>query len=192
MDDWSEILESLGRGELTSFDRVTRLVTSYLSRIGAYDYRDSWDDLVQEVLISLLRTPPASNESGAIVRHIQTTTQRKFIDQVRRERGRRRTDSVQPDEGSGWRVNVPFDESVERNLERDANNSFDLLDTGLRKALDRLDDRQRLAIDSRYALGCSNEEGAKRLRVSVATYKRVLSAAIGELRSQLVPAEVPP
>ena len=83
MGDWGAVLEDLSRGELSAFDRVTRLVTGYLSRIGAYRHRDSWDDLVQEVLMALLANPPTSRESGAVVRHIQTTTYRKFVDEVR-------------------------------------------------------------------------------------------------------------
>jgi len=199
MGDWADTLRSLVEGDLAAFDRVTRLVTGYLARLGAYDHRDSWDDFVQEVLISILRSPPASSESGAIVRHIQTTTYRKFVDQVRRERGRRRSDGSDASEdepeadGSGWRRLVPLDEAAEfagsESAEPFAGGG---LDEGLRKALGELGERERGAVEARYVLGCSNEEGARRLDVSLATYKRLLSRAISELRERLDHPGEPP
>lgn len=76
VSDWGDTLEALARGDLAAFDRVTNLVTSYLARIGAYAVRDSWDDLVQEVLMALLRSPPRSAEPGAIVRHVHRRSRR--------------------------------------------------------------------------------------------------------------------
>ena len=54
-------------------------------------------------------------------------------------------------------------------------------------AVELLDDRQRRALECRYALGCSNEEGARQLEVSPATYKRLLSQAQAELKRLLIP-----
>lgn len=196
MDDWSQILDALRDGDLAAFDRVTRLITGYLARIGAYDRRDAWDDLVQEVLISILRTPPTSRESGQIVRHVQTTTHRKFVDQIRRERGRRRAgaDGAEgEEEGQGWRRSVPFDdEAGATGSLSDFEPARVAFDEGLRKALEDLGERERHAVECRYVLGCSNDEGAARLEVSLATYKRVLSRAIGELRARLVHPGEPP
>jgi len=192
MSDWADTLERLAEGDLAAFDRVIRLVTGYLARIGAYDHRDSWDDFVQEVLISILKKPPSSQESAAIVRHIQTTTYRKFVDQIRRERGRRRSETSDDSESEGWRRTVPFDDVAERAQAGDLEAVQTGLDEGLRKALSRLGDRERKAVECRYMLGCSNDEGAERLEVSLATYKRILNKALGELRSQLVHPGEPP
>ncbi len=192
MSDWAESLDLLRTGDLAAFDRVTRFVTGYLARIGAYDYRDSWDDLVQEVLISLLGNPPESIETGAVIRHIQTTTYRKFVDQVRRDRGRRRIGSSDEAEPTGWRRQVPLDELSEQAQTGDFEATQTGIDEGLRKSLATLDERERNAIECRYVLGCSNDEGAKRLGVSAATYKRSISKALGLLRRQLIPADEPP
>ena len=78
--DWAEQLDGLHAGELAATNQIITLVTRYLAQIGAFDLRDSWDDFVQEVLITLLEKPPRSREPGAIVRHIQTTCRRRFID----------------------------------------------------------------------------------------------------------------
>ncbi len=188
MGDWSAVLDDLSRGELSAFDRVTRLVTGYLARIGAYQHRDSWDDLVQEVLMALLANPPTSREPGAVVRHIQTTTYRKFVDEVRRQRGRRRVgageDTAEPGTGeTGWRRSVSLDEVPEL----DDADGPPPLDLGLQKAVSSLPERERQAVECRYVLGCSNDEGAERLGVSLATYKRALTSAMQSLRDRLVP-----
>ncbi len=166
---------------------MTCLITQHLSRIGAYDHRDSWDDLVQEVLVSLLRTPPTSEEPAAIIRHIRTTTYRKFIDQIRRERGRRRTDPGDDQADVGWRQQVVLDEAEHTATIVEA--APDRGDEGLRKALESLGEDEREAVTCRYLLGCSNDEAARRLKVSPATYKRRLSRGMAALRERLISPE---
>ena len=139
--------------------------------------------------MALLANPPTSRESGAVVRHIQTTTYRKFVDEVRRQRGRRRVAGEEGDaeagtaEPQGWRRSVSLDEVPELD---DAEASAPL-DLGLQKAVSSLPERERQAVECRYVLGCSNDEGAARLGVSLATYKRALTSAMQSLRERLVP-----
>ena len=87
---------------------------------------------------------------------------------------------------------MPYDEEDGSDSISDFESSQISLDEGLRKALGHLGERERRAVECRYVLGCSNEEGAERLEVSLATYKRALSKAIGELRTRLLPADEPP
>lgn len=49
------LLSALERGERAAFLQVTKVITGFLSRYGAYDLREHWDDLIQEVLVGLLR-----------------------------------------------------------------------------------------------------------------------------------------
>jgi RNA polymerase sigma-70 factor (ECF subfamily) len=184
--DWAETVEGLTAGQLAATDRVITLITKYLARIGAYQFRDAWDDLVQEVLISLLKSPPKSAESGAIVRHIQTTTYRKYIDEIRRERGRRRQpEGSQGLEPQGWRRSVALDDAAEISEPEDF--WARQMDPGIRKALDSLDDRKRQVVECRYLLGCTNEEAASRLEIPLGTFKRLLAQGLVELREILVP-----
>lgn len=186
---WADTLERLAEGDLAAFDRVTRVVTRYLASLGAYAMRDSWDDLVQEVLIALLRSPPRASETGAIVRHIQTTTYRKYIDAVRSVRGRRRTPApaaggeAAEEPTQGWRSFVPLDAAGDPPAPGEAPQP----EVALHGALDALDPRERQAVECRYVLGCSNDEGAQRLEVSLATYKRLVSRALSGLRDRLEP-----
>jgi RNA polymerase sigma factor (sigma-70 family) len=188
MADWAEAIEGLLAGGLAATDRVVTLITQHLAHIGAYHLRDSWDDLVQEVLISILQSPPGSRAPAAIVRHIQTTTYRKYIDEIRREQGRRRTgDGSGGSVSVGWRRNVPLDEAI---AVMGPEEFWDKqLDPGLRHALEALEERKRSVIECRYLLGCTNEEGAARLEIPLGTYKRLLSQGLSELGDSLLPAD---
>jgi len=184
--DWAKTLEGLTAGELAATDQVITLITKYLACIGAYRYRDAWDDLAQEVLISLLKSPPRVEASGSIVRHIQTTTYRKYVDEIRREQGRRR----QRPEGEGapaqgWRRSVRLDEVLELSEPEDF--WARQMDPGLRKALEGVEQRKRRVVEARYLLGCTNEEGSSRLDIPLGTYKRLLAQGLAELRGLLLP-----
>lgn len=171
-----------------STHQVIALITRYLHSIGAYRYRDGWEDLAQEVLIALIENPPEARVSGAIVRHIQTTTYRRYVDEIRREHGRRRAGAAS-EVGSGWRTNVSLDEAEAMGDGQDFWQQQ--LDPSLRAALDDLDERKRNVVATRYLLGCTNEEGSSRLGIPLGTYKRLLGQALKELRSRLSPVEEP-
>jgi RNA polymerase sigma factor (sigma-70 family) len=184
--DWAQTLEGMAAGDLAATDRVITLITNYLTCIGAYRYRDAWDDLAQEVLISLLKSPPRSPEAGAIVRHIQTTTYRKYIDEIRREQGRRRQREGDEDpQAQGWRRNIALDEALELGEPEDF--WAKQMDPGLRKALGGIEERKRRVVETRYLLGCTNDEAANRLEIPLGTYKRLLSQGLAELRALLMP-----
>lgn len=165
--------------------QLIALVTRYLHRIGAYQYRDSWEDLAQEVLMSLLENPPRSTESGAIVRHVQTTTYRRYVDEIRRERGRRRS-SGEGSGGQGWRIKVSLDEAGEIGDPEDFWTRH--LEPSVRSALEHLEPRKRDVVAARYLLGCTNGEGSERLGIPLGTYKRLLGQGLKELQAILVPA----
>lgn len=182
MDSWIRALQGLREGRLEAFDHFSNFITGYLAALGAYQARDSWDDLVQDVLIALLQNPPESQDSGAIASHVRTTTYRKYVDYIRRERGRRRRKG---EASVGWKSKVPLDEVP--NLADPHASWENPPEPGLRDALARLDERKRRVIECRYFLGHSNEEGAAHTGDSLATYKRLLAAALEELRQVLVP-----
>ena len=45
-------MDRLVRGESAAFLAVARLITSFLRQWRAYDFRDEWDDLIQEVVLA--------------------------------------------------------------------------------------------------------------------------------------------
>ncbi len=82
----SELLERLVSGDRLALVRVTRLVTSRLRRLGAYDLRDEWDDICQEVVWALIhavrsgRTPA----SEKVVAYINRVTWNQFVNYLRK------------------------------------------------------------------------------------------------------------
>jgi RNA polymerase sigma factor (sigma-70 family) len=182
--DWAEKLDGLHAGDLAATNQIIALITGYLAHMGGFELRDSWDDFVQEVLIALIRTPPNSREPGAIVRHIQTTCRRRYIDEIRRIRGRRRPREGEEDDGGSWRRNVSFDEAREPAL---ADSYWsEQMDVGLRGALELLDERKRLALEAVYIAGCTYDEAALRLDTPLGTLKGLLKEGLSELRQKLI------
>src|SRR5205809_5013031 len=64
--DWLAVLDRLLAGDRVAFLEVNRLVTGFLVQLRAYDFRDEWDDLRQEVLLSV-----AANARPGRLRHPQ-------------------------------------------------------------------------------------------------------------------------
>jgi RNA polymerase sigma factor (sigma-70 family) len=187
VDDWSQVLLGLKKGRLEACDRLSSFIIGYLAMMGAYQIRDSWDDLVQDVLIALLQTTPESSESRAVVGYVRKTTHRKYIDYLRREHGRRRRSTAEGgDRLQGWRTNVPLDEAM--NLAEPETFWEKQLDPSLREAYARLDERKKRVLEAKFLMGYSNEEGASRTGEALATYKRLLKAGLEELRSMLIPS----
>jgi RNA polymerase sigma factor (sigma-70 family) len=182
--DWAEQLDGLQAGEAAAANQIITLVTRYLARIGAFEMRDSWDDFVQEVLITLIQKPPTSREPGAIVRHIQTTCRRLYIDEIRRTQGRKRTKRGDEDAGTGWRRNVSFDEAQEPGL---ADQFWSgQMDLGVRAALDRLEERTRRVVEAVYLEGFTYEEASSQLSIPLGTLKGVLRDGLSTLRQQIL------
>lgn len=187
MVSWEGLAERLREGDVVAADAVARFVTGYLATLGAYRARDSWDDLVQEVLLAMLRNPPTRSDAAATTSWLRSTTHRAYVDHIRKERGRRRRKAGEPaDSALGWRRNVPLDE-VGPLRDTGSGDPDAGLDEGLSKALERLDERTRRVLMARYVLGHSNPEGAAAVGESVSTYRRLLEGGLARLREMLVP-----
>ena len=53
-EDWGETLERLLAGDRVAFLKVSRLVARFLARWRAYDFREEWPDLIQEVVLAVV------------------------------------------------------------------------------------------------------------------------------------------
>ena len=135
------------------------------------------------MLIKLIQKPPTSRESGAIVRHIQTTCRRLFIDEIRRTQGRKRSKEGEEDEGGGWRRSVAFDEAQEPAL---ADQFWSTqMDLGVRAALESLEERTRRVLEAVYLEGFTYEEASSRLSIPLGTLKGVLRDGLKTLRQKI-------
>jgi RNA polymerase sigma factor (sigma-70 family) len=179
MSGWSQTLADLRLGDIEARDRVARLVIGVLKRLGAYEQRDSWDDVVQDVLVTLLDKSPRSNDDKVVAAWVRKVTTHCYVDRIRKEHGRRRG-AIEA--GSGWRHDVPLNEEL---LPDEA--AFDVaLEHDLAAGLAALSHRKRQILKCKYSLGCTDAEGAAKLEEAVGTYKRLLNQALVELRALLL------
>ncbi|MGY8738980.1 MAG: hypothetical protein ACKVIW_15855, partial [bacterium] len=54
--DWELQLDRLGGGDHGALSLIRRLVTGQLMRMRAYEAREGWDDLAQEIIIRVWRS----------------------------------------------------------------------------------------------------------------------------------------
>src|SRR4029453_12223049 len=83
--EWTRVLDRLLAGDRPAFLEVNRLVTGYLQQLRAWDFRDEWDDLRQEVLLSIVANARAGRRRRpqALLWDFRTLTRKKFIDRLK-------------------------------------------------------------------------------------------------------------
>ena len=53
-EDWIAVVDRLVAGDRVAFATINRLISGFLTQLRAYDLRDEWDDLRQEVVLSVV------------------------------------------------------------------------------------------------------------------------------------------
>ena len=83
------MLERLGAGDRLALARVTRMITARLRSLGAYDLRDEWDDVCQEVVWALVRAHRAGRAPAPekVAAYVYRITWNQFVNCLR-TRGR--------------------------------------------------------------------------------------------------------
>ena len=167
-EDWLAVLDALEKGDRVAVARVTAVITGFLARYGAYDVRDSWDDLCQEVLISLIRSARRGvlREPSAFISYTGTITRNVLIDHVRRE--------TRPESRE---LRERLQEAGERRL------PDVLLD--LHRAREGLPERLRRVVETIYLEGHSYATAAKLLGVPLGTLKRLQTQGLRALRERM-------
>ncbi len=84
-DDWLATLDALLAGDHVAFMKLNRLVTGFLVRLRAYDFRDEWDDLRQEVILSVVANARAGRlrDTQAFLGYVRVITRNKVIDRLK-------------------------------------------------------------------------------------------------------------
>lgn len=102
--NWLPIVEQALAGDRVAYARLARLVTGHLAHWRAYDFRADWDDIVQEVLLSVVRAYRESrlDAPGALQAYVRQATRFKFIDRIRATK-RRAIDKDPRRLGGPWR-----------------------------------------------------------------------------------------
>lgn len=172
--DWSAQLDALGGGDRAALARIRRLVTVQLIAMRAYQARESWDDLAQEILIRVWRSHRDGRirEYAALPAFVRTLTRNAFLDVVRKR--------------------APHPESEPGVIERTATSDPVGPDVGtqlaLRKAVEHLSPRHREVVERLYLQGLSYDETAAELGRPRGTINRLQREAIQQLRALLLEA----
>ncbi len=172
--DWFEELDAMASGDVAALARLRRLVTSQLTRMGAYGVQSSWDDFAQEVLIKVWRAHRDGKirERRALPGFVRTTTRNAFIDWQRAHHRE---------------VDLP-DDALEDEADR-APAVDPALRLALQQAIGGLADRHREVIESLYLEGRSYDETARHLGRPRGTVNRLQREAMAELRGKLLAEE---
>ncbi len=160
--DWLAVLEALLKGDLVAVAKVTAVITGWLAHYRAYDLRDSWEDLTQEVLIRLIKAARrgAIRERRAFITYVGTITRNLLIDASKPEGG-----GDTPEEPPAA-VDIP-----------------ELLD--IKRIIGNLPKDQRRVVELVYFEGLTYEEAAKREGIPLGTLKHRLTQARQEIRRRL-------
>jgi RNA polymerase sigma-70 factor, ECF subfamily len=168
-DDWTRILDQLLAGDRLAFLKVNRLITAFLSRLGAYDLRQEWDDLRQEVVLSVVANARAGRlrDPQAFAAYVRTITHHKFADRIERGRRTREGKHVEWNERDhdGAAVAEPGDGAAE-----------------VWFAVADLPAQERIVIDGVYKHGKTYEEVAEDTGIPLGTVKRRLRDGLDALR----------
>ena len=167
-EDWIAVLDAVLQGDAVALARVTSVITGFLARYHAYEFRDSWEDICEEVLIRLIKSARrgAIRDPRAFVSYTGATTRNVLLDWIERTaRGKG------PDP---WR---------ELHVEVETRDPGELLD--LQRALEDLPEKERLVVEAIYLQGRSYEEAALLLGTPLGTLKRLRGQALGRLRKKI-------
>lgn len=99
-EDWIGTLDALLAGDRLAFAKVNRLISGFLVQLRAYDFRDEWDDLRQEVVMSLVANARAGRlrDPEAFVGYVRIITRNKLVDRLKGARRRHERSTVAMDE----------------------------------------------------------------------------------------------
>ena len=98
-EDWIAVLDQLLAGDRLAFAKINRLISGFLVQLRAFDFRDEWDDLRQEVVMSLVANARAGRlrDPEAFLGYVRIITRNKVVDRLKG--ARRRHEGQDPDLG---------------------------------------------------------------------------------------------
>ena len=175
-EDWAAVMDALLEGDRTAVLKLSRLITGLLSRWRAFDFRQDWEDLVQEVLAAAIegvREGRIENRS-ATAAYIRAIAHHKYIDRLRQHVGHHE------DETLPWE-----EEHVAQASE--ALSRAQSLEVGLevKLLLAKLPDNQGELLLAVYGHGRTYEQVARDAEIPLGTLKRYLRLGLSRLREEL-------
>ena len=172
--DWTEVLRRIIDGDRLALAQASRLVNGFLVRWNAYDFREDWDDIVQEAICAaaLALREGKLREPRAVVGFLWTTARFKYLDRLRIVLGSGKAERLP------WEEIVASHEEPEHRLGAEARED-------LRRALSRIPDKKREVVMAVCIGGLTYEEAAGATGVPLGTLKRYLRDGLAQLREEL-------
>jgi RNA polymerase sigma-70 factor (ECF subfamily) len=172
-EDWAAVVERLLAGDRVAFAKINRLVTGFLQQLRAYDFRDEWDDLRQEVLLAVVANARAGRlrDPRAFVSYVRIITRNKFIDRLKTQLNHREQEAF------------PWDEETARLAVRDGD---DGRTRDVWAAARDLPPEELRVLDGVYRQGKTYQQVSDETGVPLGTMKRRLRDGLETLRRRLV------
>lgn len=173
--DWAAVVDRLIEGDALALLELSRLVNGFLSRLGAYDFRDEWEDVIQEVVLATARALSEGRieRREAVVGYLQSTTRFVFFHRLKRHL-RCSEDETLPWEEVSEGLDLPTGEAASPEIQRD-----------VQQALLRLPDKHREAVVAVHVEGRTYDEASERTGIPLGSLKRYLRDGLAQLRTEL-------
>ncbi len=181
--DWEDVQRRLLAGDRRAVLEVSRLVSSVLRRLRAWDFADEWDDLRQEVLLALVTNVRLDRlrDPRAFEGYVRAITRNKFFDRLKR--GRR----AHEHHTQAWEDENPTRLPAVHDPQDDPQVSVG----SLRAEVGRLDEPDKTLLLGTYWGGHTVQEIADRLGLSLGSAKRYQRRALETLRRRLSEGGLP-
>ena len=173
--DWASVIERMIAGDRLALAELIRLVNGFLTRWNAYDFRDEWDDLIQEVVFAaaLAVRQGRLRERDAALGYLRSLARFKYVDRLKsqlRVRDQRA---------------LPWGELIERGDAVAANGLGEEARHDLRVALEHVPEKHRAPLLAVYVGGLTYEEAAASSGIPLGSLKRYLREGLAQLRVEL-------
>ena len=170
---WPAVVARLAAGDRAAFLKLNRLVTSVLVQLRAYDFREEWDDLRQEVVLAVVANARAGKlrDPQAFVGYVRIITRNKFVDRLKQH--------LRLKEGEA----LPWDDEAARIAAPPVPDAREAVE--LWAAVGSLPDDEQRILHGLYRQGRTYEEVAHDTGIPLGTLKRRLRSALDTLRERL-------
>jgi RNA polymerase sigma-70 factor (ECF subfamily) len=162
-------------GDRLALAELIRLINGFLTRWNAYDFRGEWDDLIQEVVFAaaLALREGRLRDRAAAHAYLRSLARFKYVDRLKAQL-RMRDDAPLAWAEQLARIDGPGDARLGDAARED-----------LRRALERVPEKQRAPLLAVYVGGMTYEEAAHSTGIPLGSLKRYLRDALAQLRSDL-------
>jgi RNA polymerase sigma-70 factor (ECF subfamily) len=174
--DWIRVVDRLLTGDRLAFLQLNRLLTRFLTQLRAYDFRDEWEDLRQEVIVSVVANARAGRlrDPHKCVAYIRAITRNKFIDRLNRGKVRHEKQSV------------PWDDETAKSCSRPVAAAAESEQTmEIWSAVAGLPVQHQQVVEGVYRQGKTYQEVADDTGIPLGTVKRRLREGLDVLRQRL-------